>query len=168
MRIPPLYRKPGWQRFMAGFIVGGCICWLIFLYMFGVMQERQAQMIERQEKTIQDLQQEKAIWQEDYKKLNQKNEKLLTIQRIDVKISNYEKYDIHDSQSIFEAEEDIKHDLSPLIAKNLKTAYLNKDLITRMLENKVIKINHRRYTFEVRDILFYSVVRVHLNLKLAD
>ncbi|GER67005.1 hypothetical protein BpJC7_14650 [Weizmannia acidilactici] len=168
MRIPPLYRKPSWQRFMAGFIVGGCISWLIFLYMFGVMQERQAQIIERQEKTIRDLQQEKAIWQEDYKKLNQKNEKLLTIQSIDVKISNYEKYDIQDSQSIFEAEEDIKHDLSPLIAKNLKTAYLNKELIIRMLENKTIKINHRRYTFKVQDILFYSTIRVHLHLELAD
>ncbi|WP_018662508.1 sporulation membrane protein YtrI [Heyndrickxia acidiproducens] len=168
MRIPPLYRKPSWQRFLAGAVVGGCISWLIFLFMFGTMQERQAKLLEKQEKAIQDLQREKAIWQEDYKKLNRKNEKLLTIQKINVEISNYEKYDIQDSQSIFEAEEEIKHDLSPLIAKNLKTAYLNKDLIVRMLEKENIKINHRRYTFKVQDILFYSTIHIHLSLKLAD
>ncbi|KHD84648.1 sporulation membrane protein YtrI [Heyndrickxia ginsengihumi] len=168
MRIPPLYRKPSWQRFLAGAIVGGCLSWLIFLFMFGTIHERQAKTLEKQEQTIQDLQQEKQIWQEAYQKLNRKNSKLLTIENIEVKIKNFERYDIKDSQSIFEAEEEIKKDLSPLIAKNLNSAYQNKDLVIKMLENKTIKINNRRYTFVVRNILFYTTITINLELKLDD
>lgn len=168
MRIPPLYRKPSWQRFLAGAIVGGCLSWLIFLFMFGTIHERQAKTLEKQEQTIQDLQQEKQIWQEAYQKLNRKNSKRLTIENIEVKIKNFERYDIKDSQSIFEAEEEIKKDLSPLIAKNLNSAYQNKDLVIKMLENKTIKINNRRYTFVVRNILFYTTITINLELKLDD
>lgn len=91
MRIPPLYNDPWWQCLFAGAVIGGCISWLIFLFMFGSIQEEQTRLIEKQKKTITDLKESLAIWQEDYKELNKKNEEILTVQDIEVEIIHSKK-----------------------------------------------------------------------------
>ncbi len=55
MRIPPYYHKPSWQQFFSGLILGGVISWGIFLYIFGVWQEKQANQIQKQKEEIQEL-----------------------------------------------------------------------------------------------------------------
>jgi CO dehydrogenase/acetyl-CoA synthase alpha subunit len=167
MRVPPLYQKPSWQRFLAGAVVGGCISWIIFLFMFGALQEKQSKKIITQKSIIEDLQNDILIWQKEYKQINQKNAELLIVQSLQVKINNYKKYNIVDSQSIFEAEESIKKDLSSLLAKDLDTVYKNRELILKTLENKTITINNRRYKLVIKDIFFYSNIVVNLELKLA-
>ncbi|MGE8206328.1 sporulation membrane protein YtrI [Heyndrickxia sp. NPDC080065] len=166
MRIPPLYRRPSWQRFLGGVVVGGCISWIIFLFMFGVLQEKQAKKIKTQKETIENLIQEKKIWQEDTKELNRKNAELLIIQNVQVKIKNYEKYDI-DTLSISEAENDIKEDLKSLIAKDLNIIYKNKDLIIKTIENKSVKFNNHRFNYVIKNIFFYSTINIELELKLG-
>lgn len=168
MRIPPLYRQSAWQRFLAGAAVGGCISWLVFLFMFGTMQHRQSTLIERQAIQIKELEGYIDIWQEDYQKLNKENEEMLIIQQIEVKIRDFEKYKINDRQRVFEAEEAIKEDLQSLIAKDLTTAYQNKDMIIRTVENKRVEINGRKYSFHVEELFFYTTVSIELRLKLAD
>ncbi|GIN86865.1 hypothetical protein J6TS2_32510 [Heyndrickxia sporothermodurans] len=166
MRIPPLYRRPSWQRFMAGIVIGGCISWVIFLFMFGVLQEKQADIINKQKEEIKTLKGEKLIWQEESKELNRKNAELLIIQNVQVKIKNYEKYKI-DSQSIFEAENEIKEDLKSLIADDLNTTFKNKDLITKTIENKEKKFNNRPYKFVIKALYFYTTIYIELELKLS-
>ncbi|MCJ7839739.1 sporulation protein [Lederbergia sp. NSJ-179] len=168
MRIPPLYRNSNWQRLFAGMAVGGCISWVIFLFMFGVMQERNSVIIKEQANKIHELQSDIKIWQDDYKELNEKNEEMLTIQKIKVELTNYEKYDITDSQSIYTIEEAIQEDLRPLLAKDLATVYKNKEMIEKTIENKVVKINGKKYEFVIREIHYYTTIHIEAELRLAD
>lgn len=167
MRIPPLYRKKNWQIFIAGTAIGACIGWLIFLYMFGSLQEKQTNTIERQKEEISDLHNHLAIWQEEFKKLNKKNQEQLTVQNINVEIINFEKYGIEDSHSQFEAEELIKKDLDSLLAKNLETIFANKELINQLIENKMLKIHNRRFHLKVKEVYFYTTVEIYLELELS-
>lgn len=166
MRIPTLYRRPSWQRFMAGVVIGGCISWIIFLFMFGVLQEKQSTKIKLQQEDINNLKDDIKIWQDETKELNRKNAELLIIQNVQVKIKNYEKYKI-DAQSIFEAENEVKEDLKSLIADDLNTTFKNRDLITKTIENKEIKFNNRPYNFVIKRIYFFTTIYIELELKLG-
>ncbi|MDQ0214989.1 ABC-type antimicrobial peptide transport system permease subunit [Oikeobacillus pervagus] len=167
MRVPQISKKKNWQIFLSGVTIGGCISWLIFIYMFGVLQEEQTNIIERQKADITDLKSHISIWQEEFKKLNKKNQEMLTVQKVEVKITNFDRYKIEDSHSIFEVEEMIKEDLNVLLAKDLNTVYQNKDLIKKTIENKTVKINDKRYNVKVKEIYFFTKVQIYLELRLA-
>ncbi|HEY4554114.1 MAG TPA: sporulation membrane protein YtrI [Bacillaceae bacterium] len=168
MRVPTLYRQPAWQRFLAGVAVGGCISWLIFLFMYGTLQEKNSTMIEQQDIQIRELKDHIEIWQNEYRELNKKNEDMLTIQNVHVKITHFEKYNIRDSQSMFEAEEAVKEDLRPLLAKDLPSVYKNREIIKKTVENKTLNINGKRYRLSVEEMYFYTTVSLVLEIKLAD
>ncbi|MEM5591984.1 hypothetical protein AAHH67_10045 [Niallia circulans] len=59
MRIPPYYKNQAVQRFFAGMVIGGVISWCIFVFIFGVWQERYSSEIKTQKATIEDLEREK-------------------------------------------------------------------------------------------------------------
>nr|WP_235186695.1 hypothetical protein [Geobacillus sp. FW23] len=61
MRIPPYYQYPSWQRFFAGAAIGALISWFVFLYIFGVLQEKQVQHVNELNEQIADLQNEFAF-----------------------------------------------------------------------------------------------------------
>ncbi|HZG70518.1 MAG TPA: sporulation membrane protein YtrI [Chondromyces sp.] len=164
MRVPTLTAKS--KIFLSGIAVGACLSWFLFLYMHGVLHERQAEKIERQQADIQELEAQLAIWQEEFKKINKENQKKLTVQTIKVEIVNFEKYGIEDSHSVFEAEEMIKNDLRPLLAKDLESVFYNKELIKRVIENKTLKLNDKRYRLRIIEMNFYTEVEIKLHLQL--
>lgn len=165
MRIPPYYRLPSWQRFLAGAAIGGMISWFIFLYIFGEWQEKYSKLIKKQEEDIARLTNDKKIWQEEFKELNKKNREQLTVQEIKIKIRNSEKYKM-DSFSVFEIEDQIKEDISMMIAKDIDTVYKSRELIKKMIENKVFKVNEKRYRVEVRELVIYTTLFVQLEIRL--
>ena len=135
--------------------------------MFGRMQEEQVKVIRQQEELIADLEKEKNIWQEDFKKLNEKNKELLTVQDISIKITNGSKYKI-DALSIFEVQEKVKEDISNVLAKDLHVFYTSKDLLEKVIENKPVVINDRRYQLTVRKMVIYTTLNIELELTLAQ
>ena len=163
MRIPPYHRTPTWQRFFAGAALGGLISWGIFFYMHGVQQEKQILTLHEQKEKIKDLNGKIAIWEQDYKKLNEKNEEILTIQEVEVTITN-EKYSL-DQLSIAEAEDVIEDDLSSLLTKDVASVYDGKVLLKKSIENKIMTINKKRYRLEVVEIMFYTKMNIEIKLK---
>ncbi len=165
MRIPPYYRKPSWQRFLAGAAIGGMISWFIFLYIFGEWQEKYSKLIQKQEEDIARLTNDKKIWQEEFKELNKKNQEQLTVQEIKIKIKNSDKYKM-DSFSVFEIEDQLKEDISMMIAKDIDTVYKSRELIKKIIENKVFKVNEKRYRVDVKEMVIYTTLSIHLDIKL--
>lgn len=165
MRIPPFYQKAIWQRFLAGVALGGIISWLIFLFIYGTLQEKQTKLIREQQDDIQDLNRDIKIWQEEFKALNKKNEQQLTIQTIEIKLLNGDKYKI-DSFSIFEAEKKIKEDVSSVVAKDLETVFKSRDVLKKMIENKPLKIIDKRYRLEVKEIVIYTTLSIKIEIQL--
>lgn len=164
MRIPPLYRRPAWQRFFSGMAVGGAISWCIFLYIYGVFQEKNTELIRKQAQDIVDLNEEKKIWQEEYKEINKRNIEQLTVQKINIRIMNWEKYKL-DSLSVLETEDSVRDDISMMIAKDIETVYKSKDLLKKIIENKQIKINDKRYKLKVKEMVFYTNLSIQLEIK---
>lgn len=165
MRIPPFYHLPIWQRFFAGVAIGSVISWIIFLYIYGALQEDQTKLIRQQQEEIYDLNKSIKIWQEEFKALNKQNEQQLTIQEIKVKIVNGSKYKL-DSFSIFEIEDRIREDVSIMNAKDLETVFKSKDILKKMIENKVVKINDKRYKLEVKELVIYTTLSIQLMIQL--
>ncbi|OIK08529.1 sporulation protein [Bacillus sp. MUM 116] len=163
MRIPPYYRRPSWQRFFSGMVIGGAISWFIFLYIFGVWQEKHTQKIRKQEDDILELKKDINIWQQEYKEINKRNIEQITVQKINVKITNWEKYKL-DYLGTFETEESVKDDISMMLAKDLDTVYKSKELITKIIENKRVKINNKRYKLQVKKMIIYTTLSIELEI----
>jgi len=167
MRIPPYYRKPTWQQFFAGMVIGGIISWMIFLFIFGEWQEKYSKEIQTQKDQITDLINEKTIWQEEFKKLNKENMQKLTVQTIYIKIINKDKYHL-DQLSVFEIEEEIKADIRMMMAKDIDTVYNSRELIKKIIENKTIKVNDKRYNLKIRQMMIYTTLSIELEITIAD
>ncbi|WP_043934119.1 sporulation membrane protein YtrI [Bacillus sp. EB01] len=165
MRVPPLYNDRSWQRFFAGMAIGAAISWSIFIYINGVFQEQQSILVKDQQDEIKKLQDDIAIWQEDYKNLNKQNIEQLLIQNIQVKITNHQKYRL-DLLSVHETEDAVMEDLKTLKTKDLEVAFKNKELIKRVIENRRVTINDKKYRLEVTEIIIYTtlVIQLHINL----
>lgn len=164
MRIPPLYRKPSWQRFFGGAAIGGAISWCIFLFIYGTWQERHTKLIQQQQEKIADLQNDIQIWQEEYKAANKRNIEQITVQNISVKITNWEKYHL-DSFSKFQIEDSVKEDIGMMIAKDLETVFKSKDLIKKIIQNKNIKLNGKSYKLEVKEMVIYTTLSIELEIQ---
>ena len=163
MRIPPFYKRPTWQRFFSGMAVGGAISWVIFLYIYGVWIEEHTAKIKIQQDEITALRDEKKIWQQEYKEINKRNIELLTVQKIDVRIKNWERYKL-DQLSVFETEESVKKDIHSMLAKDIETVYKNRELIKKIIENKTFKLNDKRYKLHVEEMYIYTNLTLTLEI----
>ncbi|MFB3160811.1 sporulation membrane protein YtrI [Neobacillus sp. 179-C4.2 HS] len=164
MRIPPYYRRPSWQRFFAGMAIGGAISWCIFIYIFGVWQEKHTALIDKQSEKIIDLENEKKIWQEEYKEINKRTIEQLTTQKINVKIINGEKYKL-DMLSVSEIEDSVKDDISMMLAKDIDTVYKSKELIKKIIQNKPVKLNDKRYKLKVKEMVIFTTLSIQLEIE---
>jgi hypothetical protein len=167
MRIPPYYRNQTWQRFFAGMALGAVISWFVFLHLFGVLQEKQVRKIAELKDKIVDLENDIRIWQQDYIELNKINKKKLTVQEIHIHLVNAEQYKL-DSYTTFRIEENVKEDVSHLIAKDIETVYKSKELLKKTIENKTYKINEQTYKLEVYELFLFTTLSIDLKLKPVD
>lgn len=167
MRIPPYYQKTSWQRFFSGMAIGGAISWGIFLYIYGVWQDRHYYEIRKQRDTITELNNDIKIWQQEYKEINKRNIEQLTVQKINVKIINSDKFKL-DTLSVFETEEAVKHDIGMMLAKDIDTVYKSKDLIKKIIENKTVKLNDKRYKLHVQEMVVYTTLTINLEIGFED
>jgi hypothetical protein len=163
MRIPPYHQKPTWQQFFAGMVLGGVISWFIFLYIFGTWQEDYSKEIQTQKNEITDLKKEKQIWQDEFEKVNKENQKQLTVQSIYIKIKNKEKYQL-DQLSVYEMEDEVKEDVSMMMAKDIDTVYKSRELIKKIIENKIIKVSDKRFTLKVKEMTIYTTLSIEIEI----
>jgi L-lactate permease len=167
MRIPPYYLRPSWQRFFSGMVIGGAISWVIFVYIFGVWQDKHYYKIRKQAKEIQELKGDITIWQQEYKEINKRNIEQLTVQKINIKITNWEKYKL-DQLSVLETEDSVKNDINMMLAKDIETVFKNKELLKKIIENKTFKINDKRYKLQVKEMVIYTTFTIQVEISFGD
>ena len=83
MRVPPIYSRKGWQRFLSGLSVGIIFGWLFFLMLFGIMYEKQITTIKEQKIEIYDLKTQNQTLLDDKKSYDNNDiEKTLLVKNI--------------------------------------------------------------------------------------
>lgn len=167
MKIPSYTQYNEWKKFLAGMVIGAIVSWFVFLYIFGEWHEQYTTKLKKQEEEIRALTEEKKIWQADFAELNKKNKEKLTIQKIEVKITNFEKYKL-DYFSVHQMEEAVEKDIRSLLTKDIETAFLSRELIRRAIENKSFKILDKRYNLSIKEIVFYTTLTINVSIQLED
>lgn len=165
MRIPPLYEKPGWQRFFAGVAVGALISWLVFLFQFGVLQEKQVQLLTKQQSEINDLEDRNNTLIEDYEKLNEENKSKLKIQDFKVEFANQKKHDLG-KLNLHILSDAVMKNLNHLIGKDIESVSKNKELLRQAIE-KEYKLDDKVYKLKTYSIYFDTTLEITLNIELV-
>ncbi|MTH52862.1 sporulation protein [Bacillus mangrovi] len=167
MRIPPYYKKPGWQRFFAGTMAGAVISWSVFLFTYGVLQEKQVKIMEKQESAIMELKQSNSIYQEESRELNEQQAKKLSVQEINVHLLNGERFKLSPLM-IHKIQIEAKEDLSDLMDRDLESIFESRKIIKKTIENKVYPIDDKDYRLLVKEMTIYTSIHIEVEVFFAN
>lgn len=169
MRIPPHYQQPSWQRFFAGVAIGAIISWGVFLFIFGVVQEKQSTEIEEQRTKINELVKKGEIYQQEYTKLNKEAQKKLTVQELNIDLTNGDKYHLKEFR-IKNIEDKVKSKLADIvIAKDIESINSNHLLIERMIENLSIELEDgNKYKLNMTKFMLHTTLSIEIEISYSD
>lgn len=155
-------QRPGWQRFIAGFILGSIVGWIFFVFFNGLAQERQIEIIHKQRSKIESLEKDKNIWQEDVKEENKELQKKLTVQDLHIDFTEASKSKVAETERS-KLEEQIRNQLSSILTQNIESVAANRDLIY-LIENKTYDIDEEAYRVKIQSLVLYSTVELVLKV----
>ncbi|OIJ12590.1 hypothetical protein BKP37_13270 [Anaerobacillus alkalilacustris] len=167
MRIPPYYKKTGWQRFFSGIIIGILIGWFFFIYEFGAVQEKLVTEIKKQESTINAQKETIEILRSDQDELNKENLKKLTIQEVKVYFINDKDLKLSEL-SVHEFRLQIENELKAVKNKNIELVANTKELLIQAIENRDFIINEKRYRVTIKGWSIYTTLELFVEIRLAE
>ncbi|MGB8000086.1 MAG: sporulation membrane protein YtrI [Anaerobacillus sp.] len=168
MRVPPIYSRKGWQRFLSGLSVGIIFGWLIFLMLFGIMYEKQITTIKEQKIEIYDLKTQNQTLLDDKKSYDNNDiEKTLLVKNILVTFEKNEDLPLN-SLTRHELKKEIQDELNDLLNKDLGAVSRTRSFIIKSLENKTLIIDNIKYGFKVKEFVLWTTVEVVLTIELVQ
>ncbi|RSL32955.1 hypothetical protein D7Z54_13100 [Salibacterium salarium] len=167
MRIPPYYRRPGWQRFFAGIIIGVLGGWAFFLFQFGAVHEELVVELNKQRLQIKDQEEQIEVLRSEERERNEENEEKLTIQDIIIDFTNQEKARLNEL-TLYELKQQAEGEVKFLKNKNIESVVEGKELIKNAVENKVYRIGEREYKLQIEEMHIYSSLELHIKILLPD
>lgn len=163
MRMPSNIARPGWLRFFAGIIIGGILGWVFFLFQYGQNYEnlivhriQQDLKIETQQERIEQLVSEQRTQ-------NEENQKKLTIQQIEVHITNENELAL-DQLTRYEIRQKVLSELAYLERKDIESVHNIKELMIRTIENKIFPIDDKRYRVHINELYLFTTLHVYIDI----
>ncbi|WP_026671607.1 sporulation membrane protein YtrI [Alkalihalobacterium bogoriense] len=166
MRIPPYYKRPGWQRFFAGIIIGMLIGWGFFVYHFGTIHDRLIIKLKTQEITIQNLNEDLEELRSTEKRLNEENQKKLTIQEIEVDFTNDKDLRLNEL-TIYELKSSVINELKGLKGKDIASVAETNDLMLKTIENKTFEIGETKYRLKREQVYLFTTLTLYLKIEIV-
>jgi hypothetical protein len=162
MRIPKYYKQRGWQRFIAGVILGIIGGWVFFFVLYGAAQDMQIEKINELQEEIINLKRQKKVLVEDEQEKNEELEKKLTVQDIEINING--ETDLTESEKL-KLINDMKEQLSPIISSDVETVEKNIKLLY-LIENKEYTIEKEKYRVSIRELfMISSTLKITVDVK---
>ncbi|MCF3943349.1 sporulation membrane protein YtrI [Oceanobacillus alkalisoli] len=163
MHFPPYYKRPEWQRFIIGILVGGLVSYFVLIYMYGVMyEELLAENYELREEIIDLRQQNKALLE------SQENQDTArTIEAIEITISNPNVLK-NDSLLVSQLKTLIKEEVSHLIGNDILNVSSSVELLISAIENKAFTIDSVTYHFSITRLIIDSKLIIAVEGKVAN
>lgn len=163
MRIPPYFHRSTVQRFFAGIVLGIFIGWFFFIYQYGQVYEGLVFRISEQEAMITELEKDIKILVSEQTKLNEENQKKLTLQEIDVKFNNDRKLKLN-QLTLLDLKQQVLNELQDIKRKDLETIANMKELMISTIENKVFTVEDKRYQLNVTGIFLYTTLELYVEI----
>ncbi|MBB6452096.1 2',3'-cyclic-nucleotide 2'-phosphodiesterase (5'-nucleotidase family) [Salirhabdus euzebyi] len=167
MHIPPYYKRRGFQYFFVGIIVGFIISYLVFIYINGELTEKWIEENIQLHSKVESLENTNRILSEDKEELNEKNKQKLTIQDIQVQLTNAKQLRL-DRFIEHELISKIKEELSSLTGNSIESVMENKSLIYTSVENKTFKIDDFAYEAEIRELIISTKMSISVKITMSS
>ncbi|WP_018921719.1 sporulation membrane protein YtrI [Salsuginibacillus kocurii] len=162
MRIPPLYRTPGAQRFFAGLFVGVLTGWFFFLLQYGTMHETLLIEKNKQEITITQLEEQIEALRQD-ERTNEGENPALIVEEIEFIFKNREASRLNEL-TIYELEQQALREIHFVQDQNVESVADLKESLIRTLENKTFEINEQTYNLDVKEMYLYTSLEIHVEI----
>ncbi|ADC48750.1 hypothetical protein BpOF4_03420 [Alkalihalophilus pseudofirmus OF4] len=163
MRIPPYYKRPGWQRFFAGIVIGVLIGWVFFLYQYGLIYEELMVKLSEQEVTIQSQTRTIEELRSQQKEENEENARKLTVQKIEIHFTNTQRLRLN-QLTLFELQQQALEELAFLERKNIASVSETRDLMKKMLENKLFVVDENRFQLEIEEVYLTTTLEIYAKI----
>lgn len=161
MHIPPVYKRPSWQRFLIGVVVGVVVAYVIMLFMYGTIYEQIVQENSELRASNKELTNFNDALLEDKEEAEEQESKPYTIEQIDIMIENEKELRL-DRLATHQLEELITDEIDLIIGKSVSSTAENNELLIAAIENKTFKIDGFSYSFEVSRFILYSTAKITL------
>lgn len=166
MRVSYQFRRPGWQRFFAGVFVGIMIGWTFFVYHFGKIHDELMIELKKQEMTIADQKKRIETLISDQKRINEENEKKLTIQEIKIHFTNDRKLKLNELTS-YELKQQALTELRFLEGKDIATVAQTRELMLKAIENKIFTIGDTNYRLIAEQVYLYTTLELVMRIEIV-
>ncbi|GEL76860.1 sporulation membrane protein YtrI [Tenuibacillus multivorans] len=165
MHIPPYYKRPSWQAFFIGILVGVVIGYLFFLYVYGEHTERwiEENLTLRQE--IKELEQDVELLRQDKDDINMERERRLTIQDVEVEFTNIEDLNL-DRFTVIRLTDLVEDEVGTVAGRNIESVSDQRELLIRTIENKTFRVNDIQYQVKVDQLIIGPTLTVTLEISL--
>ncbi|TLS39129.1 sporulation membrane protein YtrI [Pseudalkalibacillus caeni] len=163
MRIPPLYTRKGWQRFLSGFAIGTIFGWAFFLSLYGTMYEKQISTIKEQQIKISELkQQNKLLIEENEEDEDTPSEKTPRIKEIEITFENAEKLELK-QLTISELRKLVLEEVNDLLKKDVNSVAETRNFVVRTIENKTFTVDDLAFKVKVKQLfILHTKTEIHL------
>ncbi|WP_088050853.1 sporulation membrane protein YtrI [Virgibacillus dakarensis] len=167
MHIPPYHKKAIWQRFFVGALIGAVIAYCVFAYMYNTMYERLLENNLELKSQVTDLKNQNDALLKDKKDLDEKNKKELTVESIEVTVTNAKNLKL-DHLTAHQMEDIIKAEINQIIGQEVRIIDESSELLTSTIENKEFAINDFTYSFTVTKIAITQTVKIEVEAKTSS
>lgn len=167
-RIPPYYRRTGYQRFFGGILIGFVGGWVFFLLNFGSLQEEYILQIKAQQIKINNLKNENDLLKEDQVKQNTENQKKLLVESITVNFMNDTNNEELDRLTMLHLENAIKSELKIVLQKDVESVASNRELLKQLLRNKEFTIDNNNYRITAIEMSLYTTLELYVKVVPVD
>lgn len=163
-RIPPYYRRKGYQRFFGGLLIGFIGGWVFFLLNSGSLIDEYIIQIKEQQLKINALNKENNVLREDKLKLNEENQKKLLVEEITVQVTESNKTDEIDRLTKLNLVNAIKDELKIVLQKDVESVATNRELLKQLLQNKEFEIDDSKYRITSIEMNLYTTLELYVEV----
>lgn len=163
-RIPPYYRRTGYQRFFGGLLIGFIGGWVFFLINSGSLIEEYILQIKAQQIKIIELKNENSLFKEDQVKQNKENQKKLLVEEITVQFTNNDQSGAPDRLAQLQLENAIKAELKIVLQKDVESVAENRELLKQLLQNKEFKVDDSKYRISTIEMNLYTTLELYVKV----
>ena len=169
MHIPPYYKKPAWQHFFSGSVVGAICGYLIFLLIFGELQQEWIEENLNLRTDLQELNQSYETLLENHEALDKESKESMTLQEVEIQFTNLKELKLENDRIMVQLlKESIQEETSYLLGKPISEVNAAVDLLISSIENKTLKVDDFKYEATVKKLIIANQLKLSIELKNAS